>query len=135
MIRTPKGQLNPCGLQAFEEIKERFSIWRSTTQKGKRKIPEDLWASAVQLSAWFSLSSVAQALGIDFNALKQRARQQQDFRSLEKLPATTEFVELSHPVFPISPNHHIAEIFSTDGSVLKLYSGSVSEIIMAFKQS
>jgi len=66
---------------------------------------------------------------------KQRALQQQDSRSLEKLPATTEFIELSHPVFPISQNQQIAEIFSSDGSVLKLYSGSVAEIIRAFKQS
>jgi len=135
MIRSPKGQLNPESQQAFEDIKKRFATWRSTTRQGKRKVPEDLWAGAVKLSAWFSLSAIAQALGIDFNALKQRALQQQDSRPLEKLPATTEFIELSHPVFPISQNQQIAEIFSSDGSVLKLYSGSVAEIIRAFKQS
>jgi hypothetical protein len=135
MIRSPKGQLNPESLQAFEEIKKRFTNWRSTTRQGKRKIPEDLWAGAVKLSAWFSLSAIAQALGIDFNVLKQRTLQQQDSGSLEKLPVTTEFIELSHPVFPISQNQQIAEIFGSDGYVLKLYSGSVAEIIRAFKQS
>lgn len=134
MIRTPKWRFDSAGQQAFEELKNRFELWRSTTRQGKRKVPEELWAGAVKLSAWFSLSAIAEALGLDFNTLKLRSKQQQDCRLLEKLPAKTEFVELSHPVFPISQNQQIAEIFSVDGSILKLYSGSISDIIKAFKQ-
>mgnify|MGYP001283924099 CR=1 FL=1 len=111
MIRTPKGHFNLESQQAFEELKNRFEMWRSTTQKGRRKVPEELWSEAVKLSAWFSLSSIAQALGIDFNTLKKKAIQQQDCRALEPL-AKVEFVELSHSVFPACKNQQIAEIIS-----------------------
>ncbi|PKL45458.1 MAG: hypothetical protein CVV41_00245 [Candidatus Riflebacteria bacterium HGW-Riflebacteria-1] len=46
-----------------------------------RRAPEEPWASAAKLSACFSLSSVAQSLGINFNTLKERAIQQQDCRA------------------------------------------------------
>lgn len=134
MIRTPKGRFNKESLQAFEELKKRFEIWRSNTQKGRRRVPEELWASAAKLSGWFSLSSIARCLGIDFNTLKIKVLQQQDYRALEPL-APTEFIELTRPVTSISQNRHIAEIISADGAVLKVYSGTVAEIIKAFKQS
>jgi len=132
MIRTPKKHSNPESLQAFEELNKRFEVWRSTTQKGSRRIPEELWASAVKLSAWFSLSSISQALGIDFITLKKKAMQKQDCHDLET--AKSEFVELSQPRLPIAQNQQIAEIIGIDGSVLKVYSGTVAEIIKAFKQ-
>jgi len=119
MIRTPKGHFNLESQQAFEELKKRFEMWRATTQKGRRKVPDELWSGAVKLSAWFSLSSIAQALGVDFNTLKKKAMQQQDNRALEPLPKV-EFVEFSHPAFPACKNQQIAEIVSIDGAVLKL---------------
>lgn len=134
MIRTPKGYLNLESQQAFEELKQRFEMWRSTTQKGRRKVPEELWSGAVKLSAWFSLSSIAQALGIDFNTLKKKAIQQQDCRALEA-PPPAEFIELTRPAISMAQNRHIAEIISADGAILKVYSGTVAEIIKAFKQS
>ncbi len=134
MMRPPKVHFNTEGQQAFEELKKRFEIWRSTTRKWNRRIPEDLWVSAVALLAWFSLSVVARNLGVDFNTLKHKAMQNQDCRALENLPKK-DFIELSQTVFPMNQNSLIAEIVSVDGSVLKLYSGAVAEIIKAFKQS
>ena len=134
MIRTPKKHSNPESLQAFEELKNRFVIWRLTTQKGSRRVPEELWAAAVKLSAWFSLSSISLALGIDFNTLKNKAMRQLECRALEILPKS-EFVELLQPSLTAVPNNQFAEIIGIDGSVLKLYSGTVAEIIKAFKQS
>lgn len=134
MIRTPKGHFNLESQQAFEELKKRFEMWRATTQKGRRKVPEELWSGAVNLSAWFSLSSIAQALGIDFNTLKKRAMQHHDCRVPEPLPKV-EFVELSPTALQACKNQHIAEIVSVGGAVLKLYSGTVEEIIKAFKHS
>lgn len=134
MIRTPKGCLNPESQQAFEELKKRFETWRAITRKGNRRVPEDLWASAAKLSAWFSVSSIAQALGIDFKTLKKRAFQQQNGQALEPQPAT-EFVEITRCAIPTAQSSQLAEIVSADGSVLRLYHGTVAEIIKAFKQS
>jgi hypothetical protein len=135
MIRSPKGIFNPEGQQAYEELKARFSAWRSSESKGKRKVPEDLWADAVKLTTFFSISAVATSMGIDYSALKKRVlRQNQNF--LEPVSGG-KFVEISCPAHPgsFSPFMQIAEIIDAGGSVLKLYSGGISEIIRAFKQS
>jgi len=72
-------------------------------------------------------------MGIDFNTLKGKAMQQQECRALEKV-AESEFIELLQPCLPVTSNQHIAEMIAVDGTVLKFYAGSVSEIIKAFKQ-
>ncbi len=135
MIRSPRGVINPEGQKAFEELKSRFSTWRSSVPKGKRKVPHELWAGAVKLTTFYSTSSVAVALGIDYSALKKRVLQQN--KTLLEPVSVEKFVEISCQVYPdsVSPGKQTAEIINAAGSVLKLYSGSVAEIIRAFKES
>ena len=52
-------------------VRRRFEFWRRTRQ-GRARIPERLWASAVKLAATYGLCRTARALGLDYNALKQR---------------------------------------------------------------
>jgi deoxyadenosine/deoxycytidine kinase len=135
MIRSPKGIFNPEGQKAYEDLKSRFSAWRSSVPKGKRKVPEELWASAVELTEFYSLSSVAVAMGIDYASLKKRILQRN--KTFLEPVSCEKFVEISCPVYPdsVSPANQTAEIIDSSGSVLKLYFGSVAEIIRAFKQS
>ncbi len=72
-------------------------------------------------------------MGIDFNTLKKKTMPQKDCCALEMV-AKSEFIELLQPEFPAAQNKQIAEIIAVDGSVLKVYAGSVAEIIKAFKQ-
>ena len=55
----------------FETVRRRFELWRRRRQ-GRARIPERLWSSAVKLAATYGLCQTARALGLDYNALKQR---------------------------------------------------------------
>ncbi len=50
----------------------RFDRWRQT-RKGRSRIPEALWASAVQAAGRYGVNKTAQALRVDYYALKKRA--------------------------------------------------------------
>lgn len=56
---------------ALEEVKRRFTAWRSTEHKGRR-IPEALWNSATELAGEIGVNCVARALHLDYNRLKRR---------------------------------------------------------------
>ena len=52
-----------------EVVRRRFELWRRT-QTGRSRIPEDLWASAVKLAAVHGTCPTAQALRLNYTALK-----------------------------------------------------------------
>ena len=57
--------------QALEELQRRFDAWRSTGRKGRR-IPEELWASAISLARDYGIARVARTLGLDYVSVKRR---------------------------------------------------------------
>jgi hypothetical protein len=73
--------------------RSRFQAWRGQRQAGDR-IPQRLWALAVQLVTRHGVSRTAAALGLDYYTLKDRAEQAAD-RPRSSCPA---FVELPSPV-------------------------------------
>lgn len=91
----------------------------------------ELWDEAVKLTRYFTVSSVSAAMGLNYTALKKRVLQQnQNF--LEPVSGE-KFIELSCPVYPdsVSSSTQIAEIIDAGGSVLKIYSGGISENIQS----
>jgi hypothetical protein len=50
-----------------------FEVWRKTRPRGQR-IPARLWALAAGMARIHGVSQVSQALGLDYNGLKQRAK-------------------------------------------------------------
>lgn len=54
------------------QARSRFQAWRTRRQAGGR-IPQPLWALAVQLVATHGVSRTAAALGLDYYSLKRRA--------------------------------------------------------------
>ena len=136
MLKTRKGVLTTESQKAYDEVAQLFSHWRASTPLGKRRIPAHLWTSAARLTSYFSVSSVATALALDYSTLKKLS--QQMLKNCDEPCASEKFIELSPPVVcpssDISPVH-IAQITSSDGAVLKIYSGSITDIIKAFKQS
>lgn len=86
-----RGEL-PAGLV---RARARFQSWRRT-RKPKSRIPEPLWASAVQLASAHGLHCTARALKLDYYSLKKRveasrAREASQARKAAKGPA---FIEL-----------------------------------------
>ncbi len=51
--------------------RRRFDRWRRT-RKGRSRIPETLWASAVKAAGRYGVNKTAQALRLDYYALKKR---------------------------------------------------------------
>jgi hypothetical protein len=66
---APKNYSTP--RPSLSEVKEQFKIWRRT-RKTPRPIPEDLWESAVSLTAKHSISQISKELVLDYSALKKR---------------------------------------------------------------
>jgi hypothetical protein len=55
----------------LEGARRRFELWRRT-RKGRSRIPEMLWASAVKAAGKYGVNKTAQALRLDYYVLKKR---------------------------------------------------------------
>ncbi len=81
-------------------VRRRFERWRAT-RTGLSRIPANLWAAAVKAAGQYGLSPTAQALGLDYNALKRRvaaADGEPAFGNGSEGQAVATFVELAPPV-------------------------------------
>src|SRR5258707_11452956 len=56
---------------SLEETKARFEEWRRN-RKGKASIPDELWASAVELARKEGVSRTSTELRVEWNHLKRR---------------------------------------------------------------
>jgi len=76
----------------IESARRRLERWRRN-RKQRSRIPEELWASAVDLARSYGLAKTARALRLDYYSLKERidARDRQGPREMSARPA---FVEL-----------------------------------------
>ena len=63
----------PVPVLSLSEVKEQFKTWRRT-RKSLRPIPEKLWAAAVNLTAYHSISQIAKELVVDYSVLKRRVQ-------------------------------------------------------------
>jgi len=81
----------------LEGVRRRFERWRQT-RRGLSRIPESLWAAAVQMAATCGISRTAKALRGNYRALRKRVEQQAAAapRGPEASSVTT-FLELAPP--------------------------------------
>ena len=91
-MRTSKTRTLPSQL---EGLRRRFERWRRTRKIGSR-IPEALWAAAVNVAEAYGIHPTAKALGVDYYSLKKRLEKKPASRSKMAAPANgAKFVELS----------------------------------------
>ena len=82
---------------ALEQVRRRFERWRRSRRRGTR-IPESLWASAVNLAGTCGIHRTAKALRVDYYGLKKRVEQKGPFsRRLPEDGSVPTFVELALP--------------------------------------
>jgi hypothetical protein len=79
----------------LEGLSRRFERWRKT-RRGRSRIPETLWASALRAVGKYGLNPTARALRLDYYALKKRAEQASSATPSED-GSVTSFVELAPP--------------------------------------
>ena len=77
----------------LERARSRFQAWRGRRKAGER-IPQSLWALAVQLTNAHGVGRTAAALGLDYYRLKERA----ETAASEPQSSSPAFVELTSPV-------------------------------------
>jgi len=95
----------------LEQVRLRFETWRRRREK-RTRIPDSLWAAAVDLSGSYSVGRLSKTLRVNHAALKRRIRQRKP-----EMPAT--FVEL--PFFPANmASQCTVEICRSDGAVLRM---------------
>lgn len=98
----------------IEKVRERFEGWRKTRKRGT-KIPEDLWASAINLVDTHSLSEICQWLRVEYNQLKKRIEKNQGI--VENSSAG--FVELN--LSPMMPGPEcVIEVERSDGARMRM---------------
>jgi len=77
----------------LEGLSRRFDRWRRT-RKGRSRIPETLWASAVRAAGKYGLNPTARALRLDYYALKKRV---EATGSMSDGNTVARFIELAPP--------------------------------------
>ena len=98
--------------------RRRFEGWRRT-RKGRSRIPETLWASAVKAAGKCGLHRTAKALGLDYYSLKKRVEGAAS-RGVSEGEASATFVELAPPGPTCSPEC-ILELEDPRGAKMRIH--------------
>jgi hypothetical protein len=94
----------------LERIRKRLDAWRKS-KKPRTRIPETLWAAAVEEAARCGVNRVAKALGLDYYSLKKRLDASGD--------PTPVFMELL-PAAAGSVSGFSIELESRDGTKMRI---------------
>jgi len=98
----------------IEVVRKRFEEWRKTRRRGT-KIPEDLWAAAVNLANTHSLTEICQWLRVEYNQLKKRIEDNQGIVQ----SSSAGFVELNLSNMMPGPEC-IIEVERSDGARMRM---------------
>ena len=101
----------------LKNLRRRFERWRRT-RKVRSRIPEPLWAAAVKLAGRYGIHRTAQALRVDYYALKKRA--EQDAATAGSAAAEAEFLELPAAAWS-GVGECTMELEAVDGARLRIH--------------
>jgi hypothetical protein len=90
------------GLPArLDGVRRRFERWRGT-RKGHGRIPDSLWDAAALMAGRYGIPRTANALGVNYQALKKHLDRKTAAASRQKAAGESQFVELT-PFAPVPP--------------------------------
>jgi transposase-like protein len=81
--------------EALLHLTHHFAQWRQSRRTARGRIPPELWARAVALTATFSVTRVAKQLGLTPQALKRRREVPNGEPASTSLPQAPHFVEVA----------------------------------------
>ena len=108
---------HPVPDQSLSKVKAQFKTWRRT-RKSPRPIPEKLWASAVDLTANYSISQIAKELVVDYSTLKRRVHTKK--KTGAALTNPPDFIELNLEA-PAAVSECIVEMQDRVGSKMRMH--------------
>jgi transposase-like protein len=81
--------------EALLHLTHHFAQWRQSRRTPRGRIPPELWARAVTLTATFSVARVAKQLGLTPHALNRRREALNGLPLSPPAPHTPQFVEVA----------------------------------------
>ena len=114
MDTTRRGDL-PARL---EGVRRRFERWRGT-RKGHGRIPDSLWAAAALMAGRYGISRTANALGVNYQALKKHLGRTAAAASGQEAEGEARFVELT-PFSPSGPCECLLELEDGGGAKMRV---------------
>jgi hypothetical protein len=112
--------------QAEHELAQlavRFQDWRHRRTTPADPIPQPLWDQAIALTAVFSVSRVAQCIGVSWGTLKKRCSAQPSCPAAPEPSTTLGFVEVATPTaWPAPAPGTEIELQRRDGTRLRIRS-------------
>ena len=104
----------------LENVWRRFERWRRSRTRGRR-IPEALWAAAVEAAREYGASRTASVLRINYETLKRRLQQQRsETGEVAKLGELPGFIELALPARGMV-GECILELEDVDGAKMRVH--------------
>ncbi len=84
---------SPPSRDLLSDVRRQFERWRRSRKRGTR-IPEALWRAAAEAGEEYGVSKAAQALRLDYYALKKRIESIPEKRSASAPPGEVKFLEI-----------------------------------------
>jgi hypothetical protein len=109
-----------------------FAQWRQSRRTARERIPPELWARAVALTATFSLTRVAKQLGLTPQALKRHCEALNGGPTPTALPQVPQFVEVA-PAWRTPATE--VEIQRPDGARLRISYREASPALVPLVQT
>ncbi len=112
---------------SLEALRRRFERWRRS-RTARSRIPDALWASAVQAAGRYGLHRTTQALRLDYYALKKRVEDAASDSEPDREAAAT-FLELPAPVSG-GVSECVVELEDPGGAKMRLHlkGGAVPDV-------
>ena len=122
--------------EALTHLTHHFAQWRQSRRTPRGRIPQELWAQAVALTATLSITRVAHQLGLTSHALKRRRAALTSATPSRSSAQTPQFVEVA-PAWR-SPTTEV-EIQRADGARLRITysdaSPALGPVVQTFLES
>lgn len=104
----------------LSRLAARFEEWRSMPKRSK-KIPQELWQAAVDLSKEYSINQISKALRLSYTDLKKRVESEnKENLPLIKTQPNMKFVELDLEK-PVSISEYTVEMEDGSGAKMRIH--------------
>lgn len=118
--RTPMAQpRKELSAEDLAPLRKRIEVWR-TTRLSRGQTPDEIWNSAVALARIYGVCQVARAVGLDYKALRTRVARAPEKPGLVEAAFIELPVTLAGESAPTPPPGTTIEIFSPDGSRMRI---------------
>jgi hypothetical protein len=109
----------------LEGVRRRIERWRQTREVRSR-IPDRLWAAAVQMARAYGVNRTAQTLRLDYYGLKKRVEQKTvGAANATEAKSTSRFVELA-PFSSAGPCECSLELENVGGAKMRIQLKSIT---------